>query len=315
MSPVYRFAPSPNGLLHLGHALSALTGFELARRTGGRFLLRIEDIDTARARPEFVAAIFDDLRWLGLDWEQPVLVQSEHFADYRAVAARLQSDGLLYPCFATRSEIAAAAERNPAGLDPVPLDAARLDPEGAPLYPGRHNSLTSAEVMQRRARGEPVALRIDMARAIERAEVRLGARALTFTELLADGTRAVVAADPARWGDAVIMRKDVPASYHLAVVVDDARQGVSHVTRGYDLFAATGLHRLLQVLLGLPEPIYHHHRLIADPVGRKLSKSAGDTSLRSLRQAGLTAEAVRGLLSPIIDPRIAAALMARPLPP
>lgn len=320
MSPVFRFAPSPNGLLHLGHALSALTGFELAWRTGGRFLVRIEDIDTARARPEFVAAIFDDLRWLGLDWEQPVLVQSEHFADYRAAAARLQADGLLYPCFATRSEIAAAAERNPAGLDPVPLDPARLDParldpEGAPLYPGLHKSLKPAEVMQRRARGEPFALRIDMARAIEQAEVRLGARALTFTELLADGTRAVVTADPARWGDAVIMRKDVPASYHLAVVIDDARQGVTHVTRGRDLFAATGLHRLLQVLLGLPEPIYHHHRLIADPVGRKLSKSAGDTSLRSLRQAGLTAEAVRGLLSPIIAPRIAAALMPRPLPP
>ncbi len=319
MTPVFRFAPSPNGLLHLGHALSALTGFELARRTGGRFILRIEDIDTARARPEFAAAIFDDLRWLGLDWEQPVLVQSDHFADYRAAAARLQAEGLLYPCFATRSEIAAAAERNPAGLDPVPLDPARLDParldpDGAPLYPGLHKSLTPAEVMQRQARGEPFALRIDMARALDRAEARLGVRPLTFTELLADGTRAVHAADPARWGDAVIMRKDVPASYHLAVVIDDARQGVTHVTRGHDLFAATGLHRLLQVLLGLPEPLYHHHRLIADPVGRKLSKSAGDISLRSLRLSGLTPDAVRGMLEPIIDPRLAAAVEGCTLP-
>jgi glutamyl-Q tRNA(Asp) synthetase len=282
--PVFRFAPSPNGELHLGHALSALVGWEAARAAGGRFLLRIEDIDTGRARPEFVAAISRDLRWLGLDWEEPALVQSTRFAAYAAAARRLEATGLLYPCFATRAEIEAAAT------------SGGKDPDGAPLYPGLWKGRSAAEIAQRKAAGEPFALRIDIDRAIATAKVRLAGRPLTFTELGEDGRPQIIPAEPALWGDAVILRKDVPASYHLAVVVDDAWQGVSHVTRGRDLYAATHLHRLLQVLLDLPEPLYRHHRLITDVDGRKLAKSARDAGLRSLREAGATPADVRRLV-------------------
>lgn len=300
-TPVLRFAPSPNGELHLGHALSALTGHDMARRRGGRFLLRIEDIDLGRARADFIRQIFDDLAWLGLTWERPVLVQSQHLDAYRAAADALARDGLLYPCFATRSEIADAVEALPARGNPAGAAAARdraaRDPDGALLYPGLHRNLPAGDIARRRARGEPYALRLDMAKALERADALLGGRPLEFVAFDAEGRESVSAADPARWGDAVIMRKDAPASYHLSVVVDDARQGVTHVTRGEDLLAATGLHRLLQVLLGLPAPRYHHHRLITDGSGRKLSKSARDTSLRSLREAGVTPAAVRAMLN------------------
>jgi glutamyl-Q tRNA(Asp) synthetase len=258
----------------------------MARRLGGRFLVRVEDIDITRSRPEFIAGILDDLAWLGIRWEEPVLRQSEHFAVYGAAGRRLQEDGLLYPCFATRAEIAAATQSRP--------DA--VDPDGAPLYPGLHKALPAEEVARRRNRGERFALRLDMERALEAVRTKLGGRPLTFTEIGADGSRREVAAEPERWGDAVIVRKDIPASYHLAVVVDDARQGVTHVTRGLDLYAATDLHRLLQVLLGLPEPLYHHHRLITDESGRKLAKSAHDSSLRSLREQGWTPERVREVL-------------------
>ncbi len=278
--PVLRFAPSPNGELHLGHALSAITGYEMARRLGGRFLVRIEDIDVGRTREAYVAGIFEDLAWLGLTWEQPVLRQSEHFPVYRAAAARLESQGLLYPCFATRAEIEVAATLG------------QVDPDGAPLYPGVHKQLQPGDVASRKARGEPFALRLDMAKAIELARERLGDARLRFTELGAAGEPNTIYAHPERWGDAVIVRKDTPTSYHLSVVVDDARQGVTHVTRGRDLYAATDLHRLLQVLLDLPEPRYHHHRLLKDNDGRKLSKSARDTSLRSLRKAGISAAEV-----------------------
>ncbi len=284
--PVLRFAPSPNGRLHIGHALSALTGFDMARRLGGRFLVRIEDIDVGRARPNFVDGILADLDWLGIVWEMPILVQSQHFETYREAARRLADDGLLYPCFATRTEITAPAAAAP--------DA--VDPDGAPLYPGLHRALPDAERAARLGRGEPHALRIAMDRALARANVMLGGRPLTITEVTAEGVATTRPADPGRWGDAVIVRKDVPASYHLAVVVDDARQGVTHVTRGMDLYAATDLHRLLQVLLGLRAPVYHHHRLIADAAGRKLSKSAGDTALADLRAAGATAATVRAML-------------------
>jgi glutamyl-Q tRNA(Asp) synthetase len=285
---VLRFAPSPNGRLHLGHALSALTGFEMARRLGGRFLVRIEDIDTGRARPEFVAGIFEDLAWLGIAWDEPVLVQSQHFPDYLDAARRLEAAGLLYPCFATRTEIADAARLAETGVDP----------DGAPLYPGLHKGLSADEQQRRRERGEPFALRIDMVRAMASVRERLNGLPLTFVELDRDGAPQVRFAHPARWGDTVIVRKDVPASYHLAVVVDDARQGVSHVTRGRDLFAATDLHRLLQVLLGLPEPVYHHHPLVADAAGNKLSKSLAATSLASLRAAGVSPDDVRAQLAP-----------------
>jgi glutamyl-Q tRNA(Asp) synthetase len=275
--PVFRFAPSPNGELHLGHALSAITGFRMARRLGGRFLLRIEDIDLARTREDYVFQIYEDLAWLGLEWELPVLRQSEHFPVYRAAADRLAALGLLYPCFATRAEIASAVAASPSGVDP----------DGAPLYPGLHKHLGDHEIARRKALGEPFALRIDMDRALILAGQKLGTIPLTFHELRLDGTVTTIAARPERWGDAVIVRKDVPTSYHLSVVVDDALQGVTHVTRGMDLLAATDIHRLLQVLLELPEPVYHHHRLIEDPSGHKLSKSSRDTSLKSLRQAGL----------------------------
>jgi glutamyl-Q tRNA(Asp) synthetase len=278
--PVFRFAPSPNGELHLGHALSALVGYERAKAAGGRFLLRIEDIDVGRARPEFVAGIYEDLRWLGLEWEEPVVFQSARMPAYGAAAERLKAMGLLYPCFATRSEIAAAAG-----------DA--TDPEGAPFYPGLWKGRSDRDVADALAAGRPCAWRIDMIAARSAAMALLDGRPLTFTELSADGAPEVVEARPERWGDAVIVRKDVPTSYHLAVVVDDAWQGVTHVTRGRDLYAATDVHRLLQVLLGLPEPVYHHHRLIVDGEGRKLAKSARDTSLRSLRERGVCAGQIR----------------------
>jgi glutamyl-Q tRNA(Asp) synthetase len=272
--PVFRFAPSPNGELHLGHALSALIGYERAQACGGRFLLRIEDIDLARSRPQFVEGIREDLAWLGIAWEETVVLQSQRFAAYRAAADRLERMGLLYPCFATRTEIEAAARED------------ACDPDGAPLYPGLYKGRDPGETSQRRAAGEPFALRLDMQAAIDAAAAIPDGQPLTFVELSDTGEPHTVHARPARWGDAVIVRKDIPASYHLAVVVDDAWQGVTHVTRGQDLYAATDLHRLLQVLLGLPAPVYHHHRLIRDDAGRKLAKSARDTSLRSLRAAG-----------------------------
>jgi len=279
--PVFRFAPSPNGELHLGHALSALIGFERAAALGGRFLLRIEDIDAERSRAQFIAGIFEDLRWLGLCWPEPVLYQSQRFAAYRAASARLEAMGVLYPCFATRAEIAAAA------------DTADRDPDGAPLYPGLFRHWPAADIAARKASGERFALRLDMGRALAAARGKLGEAALSFRELDEAGVARTIAAAPERWGDAILVRKDVPTSYHLAVVVDDAWQGVTHVTRGRDLFAATDLHRLLQVLLDLPAPHYQHHRLIADASGRKLAKSEAATSLSQLRRQGLTPADVR----------------------
>ncbi len=288
-TPITRFAPSPNGLLHAGHALSAIVAHDMARDLGGRFLVRIEDIDITRARPEFVAAIFEDLAWLGLAWEQPVLVQSQHFPEYLEAAGKLIAQGLLYPCFASRAEIAAVA------------DPARTDPDGAPLYAGLWKTASQEAVAERLANGETPAMRLDMEGALSALHARLGDDALTFTELDSDGVARVVAAEPERWGDAVIVRKDVPASYHLAVVVDDARQGVTHVTRGEDLFAATGLQRLLQVLLDLPEPVYSHHRLVRWADGHKLSKSNGDLSLRAMRAEGASAADVRRAIGILDD--------------
>jgi glutamyl-Q tRNA(Asp) synthetase len=282
--PVFRFAPSPNGELHLGHALSALLGFERARALGGRFLLRIEDIDAGRTQAKFIAAILADLRWLGLSWAEPVLRQSQRMAAYAAAAERLKAMGLLYPCCATRAEIARAAR------------AGACDPDGAPLYPGLWRHAGGAAIAERQAKGTRFAWRLDMARALAAIGPRLAGAALTFTELDEAATPQTIPAHPERWGDAVIVRKDVATSYHLAVVVDDAWQGVTHVTRGADLLAATDLHRLLQLLLDLPTPLYHHHRLITDAEGRKLAKSAGDTSLRELRRQGLTSADVRRLV-------------------
>jgi glutamyl-Q tRNA(Asp) synthetase len=281
MPPVFRFAPSPNGYLHLGHALSALLNAEAARAAGGRMLLRIEDIDVARCRPEFEAAIYEDLAWLGVTWEQPVRRQSEHFADYRAALQRLDAMGLVYPSFESRAEIAAlVAARGQSGPWP-------RDPDGAPLYPGVAKTMSADERVRRIAAGEPYALRLDMAKALAQVTGKL-----TWSES-GDGATGEIGADPAAWGDVVLARKDTPASYHLAVVVDDALQGVTDIVRGLDLFHATGVHRLLQTLLGLPAPRYHHHRLVLDADGRKLSKSSAATALRALRAQGLTPSDVR----------------------
>ena len=283
--PVFRFAPSPNGRLHLGHALSALSGFEFAQRMKGRFLVRIEDIDPARTRDELVEAIFDDLAWLGITWEQPVLRQSMHLDVYRSYARRLVEMGLLYPCFATRSEIAAALRSGHAA-----------DPDGAPIYPGLYRDYPADRAAKRIAGGEPHALRLDIAKAVAAAHLITVGEVITICSFDGQGQTTIETADPARWGDAVIVRKDAPASYHLACVVDDARQGVTHVTRGADLQAATDLHRLLQVLLGLPEPRYHHHRLVMNAEGRKLSKSAGDTSIATLRAADQSPADIRRII-------------------
>ncbi|MET0432330.1 MAG: tRNA glutamyl-Q(34) synthetase GluQRS [Hyphomicrobium sp.] len=284
MSSVTRFAPSPNGLLHVGHALSAIIAHDVARKNGGRFLLRIEDIDVERRRPEFVTAIFEDLNWLGLTWEEPVLVQSEHFSEYLAAADRLIAMGLLYPCFATRKDIAAAA------------DPEKTDPDGAPLYPGIWRGAPAEAVGERMAAGETPALRINMEGALQALKAKRGDEPLTFIEAGEDGEQTTITAEPHRWGDAVIVRKEVPASYHLSVVVDDARQGVTHVTRGQDLLAATDLQRLLQELLDLPQPVYSHHRVIKWADGRKLSKSNQDMGLRALRAEGATADDIRRVI-------------------
>ena len=281
MQPVFRFAPSPNGALHLGHAYSALLDHDLCRRAGGRFLLRMEDIDPLRCRPEYETGIKADLAWLGIAWEEPVRRQSEHMETYRAARDRLTAMRLIYPSFMTRAEIAAAAGPQ-----------ARRDPDGALLDPGPARDLDPAEAERRQAAAAPFALRIDVARAMALA----GPLAWQEEGEGPDGRHGTIAADPSVWGDFLIARKDVPTSYHLAVVIDDAAQGVTHVVRGRDLFFATAAHVLLQRVLGLPSPVYHHHRLITDASGRKLSKSDRDTSLAALRQAGATPADIRRMV-------------------
>jgi glutamyl-Q tRNA(Asp) synthetase len=283
---IFRFAPSPNGHLHLGHAYSALLNDEMARAADGRLLLRIEDIDTARCRPEYEAAILDDLQWLGIAWQQNVRRQSGHFDDYQDAVGKLEAMGLLYPSFESRREIAAlVAERDRQGHWP-------RDPDGVPLYPGRARKMPKAERERRRREGEPFALRLAIDAAVARAGV------LTWNETGGgpQGQSGIVAAAPQMWGDVVLARKEAPTSYHLAVAIDDALQGVTDVVRGQDLFWSTGIHRLLQALLGLPEPTYHHHRLILDAGGRKLSKSTLATSLRELRASGATPADVRRMV-------------------
>ena len=282
-----RFAPSPNGRLHLGHAYSALLAHDTAGAVGARFLLRIDDIDTARCTPQYEHAIYHDLAWLGLSWEQPVRRQSEHFAVYRETAEHLRARALIYPCFASRKEIAEAVAKT---------GATARDPDGASLYPGLYRNCDPARVASLIAAGHPHALRLDMGRALAAVEHT----ALTYRVFDPGGGARECTAQPERWGDAVIVRKDTPTSYHLATVVDDALQGVTHVIRGTDLQAATDLHVLLQRLLGLPTPAYHHHKLILDESGRKLSKSAGDLSLAALRDQGATPGDIRakvGLIS------------------
>ncbi len=266
---VTRFAPSPTGRLHAGHAYSALLAHDRARREGGRFLLRIEDIDTTRARPEWVQGIFEDLSWLGLKWEEPVRFQSAHMADYAAALERLKAMGLLYPCFCTRRDIrtaiaaSASAPHGPLGM----------------IYPGTCRELSAKERSARIAAGENYALRLDVVRAVS----LIGGAPLEWSDERHGRQRVDVAA----FGDVVLARKDIPVSYHLAVTVDDALQGMTHVIRGEDLLAATAVHRLLQALLGLPVPVYRHHALLRDDSGRRLAKRDGAETLADLRARGV----------------------------
>jgi glutamyl-Q tRNA(Asp) synthetase len=281
MEIVTRFAPSPTGYLHLGHAFSALIAWRRAREAGGRFLLRLEDIDPGRCRPEFADAIREDLAWLGLDWDGEVRVQSAHLAEYRVALDRLAGRGLVYPCFCTRADIArevAASASAPHGPD-------------GPVYPGTCRRLDPAVQAARIAAGEPHALRLDMARALAAMPAPLD-----YEE---EGSGRI-ACDPARFGDVVLARKDAPASYHLCVTHDDALQGVTLVTRGEDLRAATDVHRLLQALMGWPAPRYAHHRLLTDEQGRRLAKRDRAATLRALRAAGTAAADVRARLEAIL---------------
>jgi glutamyl-Q tRNA(Asp) synthetase len=268
---VTRFAPSPTGYLHLGHAHSALLGWHRARADSGRFLLRIEDIDPARCRPEFEAAILEDLGWLGLTWDGEVRRQSDHLADYQAALDRLRNMGLLYPCFCSRKDIAAAV-------------TAPHGPEG-PVYPGTCRNQPADLVQERQVRGDPYALRLDVARA----------QAMTGPLAFTDELEGTVKARPDTLGDVVLARRDAPASYHLCVTVDDHLQGVTLVTRGVDLFHATHIHRLLQAILGLNVPTYRHHLLLTNAAGERLSKRDEAVALRAMRQAGRSAAEVRAL--------------------
>ena len=272
---VTRFAPSPTGQLHLGHAYSALFAENAARREGGRFLLRIEDIDPARCRPEFEAAIYEDLAWLGLQWEKPVRRQSEHLDEYRAALDRLSKMQLVYPCFCSRKEIQAEIAQ---------AASAPQGPDG-PLYPGTCRGLGPAERERRVAEDRPYALRLDVAAACRK----------TGELHWHDRERGTIAAQPELLGDVVLGRRDVPASYHLAVTLDDHRQAITLVTRGEDLFAATHVHRLLQALLDLATPDYHHHRLLTNAKGERLAKRDGALALSALRQGGRSPAEVRAL--------------------
>jgi len=295
---VERFAPSPNGRLHLGHAFSALTAFDAARAAGGRFLLRIEDIDLGRAREAHVEAIFEDLGWLGVRWELPVLRQSTRFAAYGAALERLKAQGLIYPCYCTRREIAAA------------LDAPQEGGPDGPAYPGTCRDMSEAERKSLIAQGHEAALRLDMRKAVMATGGAQAVSALWFEELDAGPggehgrTSLEAAALIELAGDVVLARKDAPTSYHLSVVLDDADQGVTHVTRGRDLFPATPIHRLLQALLGLPTPLYRHHRLIRDEAGKRLAKRDLAPALADLRSAGATPDDIRRMVGlPTVNPR------------
>jgi glutamyl-Q tRNA(Asp) synthetase len=289
---IIRFAPSPNGRLHLGHAYSALYAAEKAAELGGRFLLRIEDIDVGRCRPEFVDGIYEDLDWLGLTWETPVRRQSERFPDYEAALKQLRDLDVVYPCFATRREIERTIAES--GID---TERWPRDPDGALLYPGIYKDTSLKERSRLMWEGRTYAWRLDTDKAIELATKKSGGP-ITFIELEGSpfGDTGMQQIEPELFGDVVIARKDVPTSYHLSVVVDDALQNISHVTRGRDLYAATYIHRLLQVLLDLPEPLYCHHRLIEDETGRRLSKSAKDLGLKDLRDAGKKPADIRQMI-------------------
>lgn len=277
---VFRFAPSPNGELHLGHVLSACLNREMADRSGGVMLLRMEDIDQARCTPAFERQITEDLRWLGIGWDGPVRRQSEHFDSYRSALRRLDAMGLVYPASMSRRQIREHVDAAEARGEAWPRD-----PDGQPHYPGLERDFSKAERDALKHSGHPYTLRLDMGKAVAAA-----CGDLTWRETGSgpDGARGVLEADPAGWGDVILARSDTPTSYHLSVVVDDAAQKITDVVRGQDLFHATAVHRLLQRLLELPEPRYHHHELLLGPDGKKLSKTHRDRSIRAMREAGLS---------------------------
>lgn len=281
---VFRFAPSPNGRLHLGHAYSALLNTDFAQKTGGRFIVRIEDIDTPRCTPELTQACLDDLAWLGLQWEQPVRIQSQHFSDYILALNKLKEKHLVYPCFCSRGDIAKATTHYSAADRP-------RDPDNTTLYPGTCRHIKPEEAQARILKGTPHAWRLDVEEALKQLPAPL-----TYTRFDEGFAEETVAADPARWGDVILQRKDTPTSYHIAVVVDDALQNITHVVRGKDLEAATNVHVLLQKLLGLPTPLYHHHELLRDDAGGKLAKSKGSETLADLRARGVSAGEVKVLI-------------------
>lgn len=284
----FRFAPSPNGELHLGHAFSALLNSDLARARDGRLLLRIEDIDVTRCTPGYEAGIYEDLRWLGVEWEEPVRRQSDHFGEYEQALAHLIREELVYPAFMSRGEIRAYIAARPDGGRNWPRD-----PDGAPLYPGPERVLSMKERQRRMEAGQPFAWRLDVAAALARI-----AGPLSWQEYEDDSLARIgnVEADAQAWGDVILARREIPTSYHLSVVLDDALQGVTHVVRGRDLYHATAIQRLLQELLDLPPPRYRHHRLIVDAEGRKLSKSLRHTGLAELRAGGKTPDDVRQMV-------------------
>lgn len=283
--PVFRFAPSPNGRLHLGHALSAILNHDMAKAMAGRFLLRIEDIDLARCTDELEKGIFEDLAWLGLEWEMPVRRQSDHFNVYREGLERLIEMGIAYPSFMSRSEVKAFVTECEANGDIWPRD-----PDGAPHYPPLDKQRNKHEIAALLSSGGRHAWRLDMGKTLA------GLEAPLEWHETGSGSDVVVRAAPAAWGDVVLSRSDAPSSYHLSVVMDDALQDITHVVRGMDLYHATSLHRVLQQLLGLPAPLYHHHRLVLDEGGKKLSKSEGSTGLQALRTQGFTTSDIRSLL-------------------
>ena len=285
---VFRFAPSPNGHLHLGHAFSALLNFDMAQKLDGQFLLRIEDIDVTRCNPALEETMLEDMLWLGIKWDGEPRRQSEHFADYQSALDALEIEGLIYPAFLSRGE------RNRVILEQNKTDGSwPNDPDGAPHYPNYDRGLSPDERQERVDAGGPYALRLDMAAACDRLKSRLN---FTETGSGPDGQTGRIYCNPRQWGDVLLGRKEIPTSYHLSVVIDDALQGITHVVRGRDLFHATSVHRLLQELLGFAPPLYHHHDLILDDDGRKLSKSAADTSIRSLRDAGTTPADIRRMV-------------------
>ena len=293
---ITRFAPSPNGRLHLGHAYSACLAHDMAKQRDGQFILRIEDIDIGRSRDHFREAIFEDLNWLGLDWSTPVIQQSKRFGIYKAALTRLNDMGVIYPCWATRAEIRAHIDALPGGIKHWPRD-----PDGAPIYPKLYSDISEHERRDHMWEGRDYAWRLNIEKLQLMAEAINGGP-LFFREvdLLNQNECETIKVDARAFGDVIIARKDIPTSYHLSVVIDDDAQNITQVIRGQDLKAATHIHRLLQSVLDLKVPHYHHHPLLYWSGGRRLSKTAGDIGFRSMLGDSAKAAQIRALLPPPI---------------